>query len=240
MRTMAEKNRKLARDHLAPPTRAANTDSGGEDAYGEQQILDSGARETDLAMLAVADTWGNIERAARSSFHESIPVAHRAHAPSRLEAAAARATLEVRHFEWHAASRTRLLRTQQDLDAEPSIRPVALAMENEEILRDVVEKLADRGHRGREVIRNPDRAPLGAERVELNHHLPAVRRLRFRPGARTAPLRVGQNLVSFVDLMKTLGVGSRADIGMNAEDEPAIRALDCREAGTLLDTQDRV
>ena len=87
---MAEKNRKLARDHLAPPTRAANTDSGGEDGYGEQQILDSGARETDLAMLAVADTWGNIERDARSSFHESIPVAHRAHAPSRLEAAAAR------------------------------------------------------------------------------------------------------------------------------------------------------
>jgi hypothetical protein len=27
---------------------------------------------------------------------------------------------------------------------------------------------------------------------------------------------------------------------MNAEDEPAIRALDCWEAGTLLDAQDRV
>jgi hypothetical protein len=65
--------------------------------------------------------------------------------------------------------------------------------------------------------------------------------IRFLVGtARTAPLRVGQNLVSFVDLMKTLGVGSRADIGMNAEDEPAIRAPDCRKADTLLDAQDRV
>src|SRR6266849_5656698 len=212
MRTMAEKTRKLPRDHLAPPTRPANTDSGGEDGYGEQQILDSGARETDLVVLAATDTWWSIERDARGSFYESIPVAHRAHAPSRLEAAAARATLEVRHFEWHAASRARLLRTQQDFDAEPSIRPVALTMETEEILRDVVEKLADRGHRSREVIRNPHRAPL----------------------------RVGQNLVSFANLMKTLGVGSRADVGMNAEDESAIRALDCREAGALLDTQDRV
>ena len=240
IRTMAEKTRKLARDHLAPPTRPANTDSGGEDGYGEQQILDSGARETDLVVLAVADTWWNIERDARGSFRESIPVAHQAHAPSRLEAATARATLELRHFEWHAASRTRLLRTQQDLDAEPPIRPVALAMETEEILRDVVEKLADRGHRSREVIRNSDRAPPGTERCGFNRHLPAVRRLRFRPDARTAPLRVGQNLVSFVDLMKPLRVGSRADIGMNAEDEPAIRALDCWEAGTLLDAQDRV
>ena len=141
-----------------------NTDSGGEDGYVQQQILDSGARETDLVMLATTDSRRNIERDARGSFHESIPVAHRAHAPSRLEAGAAWATFEVRHFEWHAASRARLLRTQKDLDAESSIRPVALTMETEEILRDVVEKLADRGHRSREVIRNPDRAPPGIER----------------------------------------------------------------------------
>src|SRR6266851_564091 len=120
------------------------------------------------------------------------------------------------------------------------MRPVALAMETEEILRDVVEKLPDRGHRSREVIRNPDRALSGTARCGFNHHLPAVRRLRYCPGARTAPLRVGQNLVSFVNLMKTLGVRSRADIGMNAEDEPAIRPLDCRAAGALLDAQDRV
>ena len=82
MQTMAEKTRKLARDRLDPPTRPAKTDSGGEDRYGEQQILDSGARETDLVVLAVTDTWWNIERNARGSFHESVPVAHRAHAPS--------------------------------------------------------------------------------------------------------------------------------------------------------------
>jgi len=122
-----------SRSSDAPPTRPADTDSGGEDGYGEQQILDSDARETNLVMLATAGTRRNIERDARGSFHESIPVAHRAHAPSRLESAAARATLEVRHFDWHAASRVRLLRTQQDLDAEPSIGPVALTMETEEI-----------------------------------------------------------------------------------------------------------
>src|SRR5260370_23077671 len=219
---MAEKPRTLARDQLAPPRRPAHTDSGGEDGYGEQQILDSGARETDLVVLAGADPWWNIERDARCSFRESIPVAHQAHAPSRLEATAARATLELRHFEWHAASRTRLLRTQQDLDAEPSIRPVALAMETEEILSDVVEKLADRGHRSREVIRNSDRAPPGTERCGFNHHLPAVRRLRFRPGAGTAPLRVGQNLVSFVDLMKPLRLGTPPATGMNAQHNPPI------------------
>ena len=35
-------------------------------------------------------------------------------------------------------------------------------------------------------------------------------------------------------------VGSRADVAMDAEDEPAIRTLDCREVGTCIDTQDRV
>src|ERR1700737_4097383 len=133
MRTMAGKKPQARPRSSGAKTRPADTDSGGEDGYGEQQILDSGARETDLAMLAVADTWWNIERDARGSFHESIPVAHRAHAPSRLEAVATRATLKFRHFEWHAASRARLLRAQQDLDTEPSIRPVALTMETEEI-----------------------------------------------------------------------------------------------------------
>ena len=76
--SMAENTRKLARDHLSPPTRPANTDSGGEDGYGEQEILDA-ARETDLVVLAVADAWWNIERDTSGCFHESVPMAHRAH-----------------------------------------------------------------------------------------------------------------------------------------------------------------
>src|SRR6266481_4431837 len=89
-------------------------------------------------MLAATGTRRNLERDARASFHESIPVAYRAHAPSRLEATAARAMLEVRHFEWHGTPTARFLGSQQDLDAQPSIRPVTLTMETEEILRDVV------------------------------------------------------------------------------------------------------
>ena len=58
------------------------------------------------------------------------------------------------------------------------------------------------------------------------------------PRSRMAPLRIGQNLISFVNLEETFAVGSRADVGMDAEDEPAIRTLDCREVGARINAQD--
>ena len=92
-----------------------------------------------------------------SDLHHPIPMAEGAHAPLPTTASASATSHIYGHLDRHGDAEECFARVKHNLDAQALARAMALLMETEEVLRNMVKDLADRRAYGLEVVDYVDR-----------------------------------------------------------------------------------